>query len=92
MARLLQGALYAGQPLEACQFCKYQCFKEEQHKYVWFYHDVAYKLTEATGVELRGIGVDLEGVGLPYKRLLKNSNHDIKKILRDYFKECIAVE
>ena len=93
VARLLQGAWFGDDVLDACQFCKYQCFKEaKDNNYIRVCDEIRKKFTEATGVDLGYIHRDLEGIERPYVRFLKNSNDDIKKMLRDYFKRCIAVE
>lgn len=92
IARALQGAWFStdsetgmGNSLDACQYCKYQCYKDETRPRMAFGH-IRKLLTEKTGVDLGvAAGAFLIGSEFPYRKFLKNANEEIKEYFRTRF-------
>ena len=87
VARLLQSFLFGKYIGDGCQFCKFQCKVEKDA--APHLDEIRMKLMDATGVDL---GLDGSTAfwrdSFQYKRFLKNSNEEIKKKLRRYFRHC----
>ena len=90
VARLIQGALFTDDLLAGCEYCKFECIKNAESPSVFI--SMREKLTKETGVDLDIFDSDLSNKHFPYKRFLKNSNDNIKKLLRTYFADCLKVE
>lgn len=92
IARLLQDTWFANEKggfansLAACQYCKYQCYKEQEESKFTMLPKIRKRLTEETGVDLGfGLSDTLYGSDFPYRQFLKNTNEETRKYFRNYF-------
>ena len=86
VARLLQGAWYGKNSLDACNYCKFQCCKDDAEKKLIGFENIRKRLTEETGVDLSPeTGAFLIDSDFPYHKFLKNSNVEIRKYFRERF-------
>lgn len=84
IARLLQGGFFAKHPLDACQFCKYQCYKNEKERQMFY--TIRERLTKETDVDLGYYGFgSLYGSTFEYHRFLKNTNEETREYFKNYF-------
>ena len=91
VARLLQASLYGGDdkhfgcPLDGCQYCKVQCYKQGNSRFPIF-ESLRSRLMEETAVD---VGIANYGTipnsNFPYKKFLKNANEEIKNYFRKEF-------
>ena len=85
IARLLQSALFGKSIFDGCNYCKVQCYKEDNRRFNMF-AELRVRLTEETGVNLdRMVGGDLINSDFPYFKFLKAANDEIKIYFRDRF-------
>ena len=84
IARLLQGGWFAGHPIDACQYCKYQCYKDETKRRMFY--TIRERLTKETGVDLGYMSHEFYNSEFDYKRFLKNSNEEAQNYFREYFR------
>lgn len=91
IARLLQSALYGGDNnsvLVGCNFCRYKCFDEKEHKEIApNYRAILRKFTAKTGVDLSPSSDGVLIGDFPYKKFLQNSNEEIKERCRNFFND-----
>ena len=92
VARLLQASLYGdddkefGCPLGGCQYCKVQCYKQDET--LPMFRNLIKRFTEETGVD---VGIEIYGTlpnsKFPYKKFLKNANAEIIDYFRNRFSD-----
>ena len=86
VARLLQGAWFAKHSLDACNYCKFRCFKNDAENRLSGFENIRRRLTEETGVDISpAAGAFLIDSEFPYHKFLKNSNEEIRKYFRERF-------
>ena len=92
VARLLQGAVFGKSLFSGCDFCKFQCDKEEKKKGAPYiapqYKKIMQKFYEETEVDTRIAGIASDTLiksDFPYKRFLRNSNEEIKAYCKNFF-------
>lgn len=92
VARLLQASLYGGDdknfgcPLDGCQYCKVQCYKQDET--LPMFRHLKAKFSKETGVDV-GIGIygTLPNSKFPYKKFLKNTNAEVIEHFRNFFSD-----
>ena len=90
VARLIQGALFADNILAGREYCKFECFRDTESRNM--FNVMRERFEAETGVDLNPIVCGLGEKHFPYRKFLKNSNDNIKKLLRTYFAGCLKVE
>ena len=86
IARLLQGAWFGKSKFDGCNYCKYQCYKDDDKCGLHGFDNIKKRLTEETGVDLSPDASSfLLDSDFPYHKFLKNSNEEIRKYFRERF-------